>query len=613
MNKILSTGILLLLLCSCQNSTDSSMSSFPSRNTHNVTFFDYDGSILFSTMVEGHESAFYEGEEPTRKAPNTKTYYYDFYKWNQSLNNIDEDKEIKPIFHIIETKNPINRGDFTYRAMYEIENDNLKTIGYELYKYNDFDFIDTLIVPETFNNLPILRIGEACFMECNMKEVVLPKTIQVIDQYAFNSCPNLYYVNIPDATYSLKRAAFYYDPSLENLSLNNISFMREDNFHLCQKLNAFSVSTLNEQYMANDGILYSQNERILIKVPEGKKEVTIKDTTEKVKLESISRLANCNKIILPPSIKELEEKVFFESKLKEIQILGKIFEIPRETFEFCQDLETLDLPNTIKMIGARAFYNCRKLTDFKLPNQIETIGDFAFAYCVSLKEFYIPDALKEIGEGALIQLDSLQKFIIDQNNYYSVYDEALYSKDYSSLFRVPQTKTEVNIYSQTKIIKEDAFYWCSYLTGIDLPETIEAIEGYAFYFCRNIYELDIPDSVLSIGESAFEGMENLISIHLPSNLVILEDSLFENCALLQEVNIPRNVTKISNEVFYNCINLPTLTIYEGLLEFGKDVFAACNMLDDIYYTGSEDTWHTIKGLSICALTSETVIHYNHQM
>ncbi len=613
MKKILNTGILLLLLCSCQNSTDSSMTSILSTNTHNVTFFDYDGSILFSTMVKDHESVFYEGEEPTRKAPNTKTYYYDFYKWNESLSNIGEDKEIKPIFHIIETKNPINRGDFTYRAMYEIENDSLKTIGYEIYKYNNFDFIDTLIVPETFNNLPILRIGEACFMECNMKEVVLPKTVQVIDQYAFNSCSNLCSVNIPSATYSLKRAAFYYDPSLVNLSINNVSFIREDNFHLCQKLNAFSVNALNEQYMAYDGILYSQNERILIKVPEGKKEVTIKDTVEKVKSESISRLANCNKIILPPSIKELEEKVFFESKLKEIQILGKISEIPNKTFEFCQDLETLDLPNTITMIGSRAFYNCRKLTDLKLPNQIETIGDFAFAYCVSLKEFYIPDALKEIGEGALIQLDNLQKFIIDQNDHYSVYDEALYSKDYSSLFRIPQTKTKINIYSQTKIIKEDAFYWCSSLTGIDLPETIETIEGYAFYFCKNVYELDIPDSVLSIGESAFEGMENLISIHLPPNLVVLEDSLFENCALLQEVNIPSSVTKISNEVFYNCINLPALTIYEGLLEFGKDVFAACNMLDDIYYTGSEDTWHTIKGLSICALTSETIVHYNHQM
>ena len=612
MNKILSTGILLLLLCSCQNSADS-VSSFFSTKTHNITFFDYDGSILFSTMVEDHGSVFYEGEEPTRKAPNTKTYYYDFYKWNQSLSNINEDKEIRPVFHIIETKNPINRGDFTYRAMYEIENENLKTVGYEIYKYNNFDFTDTLIVPEMFNNLPILRIGEACFMECNMKEVVLPKTIQVIDQYAFNSCPNLNNVNIPSATYSVKRAAFYYDPSLVNLSINNVCFIREDNFHLCQKLNAFSVNALNEQYMANDGILYSQNEKILIKVPEGKKEITIKNNVEKVKSESISRIANCDKVILPLSVKTLEEKVFFESKLQEIKILGKISEIPNKTFEFCQNLETLDLPDTIKMIGARAFFNCRKLTNLKLPNQIETIGDFAFAYCVSLKEFYIPDALKNIGEGALIQLDSLEKFIIHQNDHYSVYDDALYSKDYSSLFRVPQTKTEVRIYNQTKIIKEDAFYWCSSLTNINLPETIEVIEGYAFYFCSNVYELDIPDSVLTIGQSAFEGMENLIRIHLPSNLLVLEDSLFENCALLQEVNIPHNVTKISNEVFYNCINLPALTIYEGLLEFGKDVFAACNMLDDIYYTGSEDSWRTIKGLSICALTSETIVHYNHQL
>ncbi|MCH5172227.1 MAG: leucine-rich repeat protein [Erysipelotrichales bacterium] len=611
-----SIGILcltILSLCSCNaNSNTGELASFSDFKKNKASFLNYDGSILFEKEIWDKQSVFYEGEEPTRKAPNNKTYYYDFYKWDSPLTNIIEDTVIKPIFHIIETKNPINRDDYIYRPMYKIDGNDIKTIGYEIYKYNNFDFEGTLEVPQTFNNLPILRIGEACFMECNMKKIILPSTIEVIDQFAFNSCENLEYVNIPDSTYSLKRAAFYYSEKLETISLNNVNFLREDNFLLCKNLSEFNVSESNQQFKTINGCLYSKNEDILVKIPEGKDNVEISSKIDKIKSEAIARLDKTKEIVIPQSVVEMEEAVFFESKIENITILGNINKIPDRTFQYCRNLKEIKLPNSIKEIGERAFYDCRLLENITMPDTVETLGDFAFAYCTSLKEIYIPNSLKILGEGAFIQLDSLEKFTISTNPFYTIYEDALYSKNYEELYRVPPKKTSISIHESTKVIKSDAFYWCSNLDEIALPNSLEKIEKYAFYFCNNVYELNIPDTVLSIEESAFEGMENLISIHLPKDLTVLESSLFENCALLQEVNIPSKVTKICDEVFYNCINLPSLIIYDSLNEFGKDVFAACNMLDDIYFTGSEEQWKSIKGLSNCALTSETTVHYEYR-
>lgn len=609
-------GILCLIcisLCACNsNSNLSESASFSAPNKHKVSFLNYDGSILFEKEIDDKQDAFYEGEEPTRKAPSNKTYYYDFYKWDSPLTNIKEDTVVKPIFHIIETKNPIDRDDYTYRPMYKIDGNDIKTIGYEIYKYNNFDFEGTLEVPNTFNNLPILRIGEACFMECNIRKIILPSTIEVIDQFAFNSCVSLESINIPDATYSLKRAAFYYSEKLETISINNINFLREDNFLLCKNLTEFNVSKENQQFKTIDGCLYSKSEDILVKVPEGKDKVEISSKTIKIKSEAIARLDKAKEVIIPQSVSDMEDAVFFESKIESVTILGNIDNIPNRTFQYCRNLREITLPGSIKTINERAFYDCRLLENVMMPNSVDTIGDFAFAYCTSLKEIYIPNSLKNIGDGAFIQLDSLERFTVLNNPIYTVYEDALYSKNYEELYRVPQKKTNINIHESVKIIKADAFYWCSNIEEITLPKNLDKIEKYAFYFCNNIYELIIPDTVLSIEESAFEGMEKLISVHLPNNLTILESSLFENCALLQEVNIPSNVTKIGDEVFYNCINLPSLIIHDSLSEFGKDVFAACNMLDDIYFTGSEEQWKNIKGLSGCALTSETTIHFEYK-
>lgn len=49
-----------------------------------------------------------------------------------------------------------------------------------------------------------------------------------------------------------------------------------------------------------------------------------------------------------------------------------------------------------------------------------------------------------------------------------------------------------------------AFYGCSLLKEVILPETVETIEEYAFSSCTTLEEITIPASVTNIAANAFE-------------------------------------------------------------------------------------------------------------
>lgn len=121
--------------------------------------------------------------------------------------------------------------------------------------------------------------------------------------------------------------------------------------------------------------------------------------------------------------------------------------------------------------------------------------------------------------------------------------------------------------SQLKTIGTQAFYNCSSLWGIDLPNGLEKIESNAFANCTRLNEIIIPDSVTSIGSYAYAGCEGIRSIHFSSGLTTLPAS--GNLKNLQYIYIPKSVTSIAS----SWLDTTTMVCYEGTEAEFKSIYS----------------------------------------
>ena len=165
------------------------------------------------------------------------------------------------------------------------------------------------------------------------------------------------------------------------------------------------------------------------------------------------------------------------------------------------------------MIAARAFINCSKLTSVTIPETVVSIGEAAFYNSSNLNTI-------TLAEG---------------NKYYTIINNCL-----------------IEIESK-KIIR--GFGDFSFPTD----GSVTSIGEYAFYRCTTLTNVVIPDSITSIGASAFSYCTKLESVVIPNSITRIENYTFEYCSLLTSVTIPDSVTYIGTGAFRSCKALTSIT------------------------------------------------------
>ena len=105
------------------------------------------------------------------------------------------------------------------------------------------------------------------------------------------------------------------------------------------------------------------------------------------------------------------------------------------------------------------------------------------------------------------------------------------------------------------VIPTMAFYKCSKLKSVAIPEGVISIGDSAFSDCSNLTSVVIPEGVTSIGEYAFYGCSSLTSVMIPESVTSIRKAAFRDCSSLTSVVIPESVTSIGIDVFYGCSSL----------------------------------------------------------
>lgn len=166
------------------------------------------------------------------------------------------------------------------------------------------------------------------------------------------------------------------------------------------------------------------------------------------------------------------------------------------------------------------------------------------------------------------------------------YTYKILSDGTASITKYTGTNTEVVIPSELEGYKVTeiglkAFYDCTFLTGVVIPNSIISIDNSAFAYCTSLTNVTIPDSVTNIGSSVFYGCTALTSVILPKSATKIALKAFYGCTSLINIAIPDGVLSIGDYAFYGCKSLVSMTIPASVKTIGdwpyyySQVFNGC--------------------------------------
>ena len=130
-------------------------------------------------------------------------------------------------------------------------------------------------------------------------------------------------------------------------------------------------------------------------------------------------------------------------------------------------------------------------------------------------------------------------------------------------------------------IGKEAFYYCTAVTTVIIPEGVTSIGDYAFAGCTSLKNIVIPASVTSIGKGAFNGCIALEKVEFAngSQIVSIGNYAFNDCSALASITLPEGLESIGTEAFRDCAALTSFKTPASLKSIGDMAFYNCDGLN----------------------------------
>ena len=199
----------------------------------------------------------------------------------------------------------------------------------------------SLEIPSRIDRLPVTQIGTAAFANCvSLVSIRIPDSVKEIEDGAFRGCTSLTSIRIPDSVTKIKTATFAKCKSLMSITIpESVRAIGEGVFTGCISLKFIDSPSI--PFFKDADFIYRKMDDSSVYVDGfvGKK----------------------SEIIVPDHVKNFA-----------------VVKIARCAFVENKTLETVTIPDTVKMIGDGAFEACSSLKAICIPKSVSQIGASAF-------------------------------------------------------------------------------------------------------------------------------------------------------------------------------------------------------------------------------------------
>ena len=457
------------------------------------------------------------------------------------------------------------------------------TLAIERYYGNDKEFV----IPSEIDGIPVTEIHDYAFEGCkSLTSVTIPDTVTIISNEAFIDCPMLKEVTIPASVKEISNHAFGYLRSGYDEN-NDTIYTKVDGF----KIN-YTKNTEGHYYAADNGF-----------TDEDCLKTYIVDMGE-VDTIGISGFAGSNitSFVIPEEIDG-----------------QKVVGIDSDAFIHCPMLKEITVPTSVIYIGEHAFgYTYNELED-----SYEKIEGFTINF----------EKNSEAHRYAAVNGFTDEEYLVTGTEYY--YGD----EEYVAINKCYGGKENLVIPKEIggkKVIgiESDAFRDNKNIRSVIIPDGVQFIYSQAFFGCTSLDEVTIPESVINIGEKAFGYYENDdyetvkkdgfvinyaknsaghlyatrngfsdescmfiesdefgkylrgyagndASVVIPDGVTYIDNESFKDCDKLTKVTIPSSADYIGYNAFDGCASLETVIIPDGVTTIGNKAFFGCTSLKNV--------------------------------
>lgn len=164
------------------------------------------------------------------------------------------------------------------------------------------------------------------------------------------------------------------------------------------------------------------------------------------------------------------------------------------------------IPVVVAEIAPYAFYNKSTISSVEIPESVKIIGEKAFEGCKQVTSFSAGYPLDQVSEDAFSDLTNIRSLTVYGNLTFYFYDK--------------------NITSLT-------------ITGGGIPDT-------AFASCPKIESLTLQEGVLYIGDHAFSNGFGLSTLNIPDSVTKIGNEAFYNCKNLKSITYGKGIPALSH-------------------------------------------------------------------